>query len=215
MQKRRGYFIAIDGIDGAGKTTLCAQLQMLLAPYDPVVTKEPTAESPWGQQLRDAAKNGRLPRDVELELFHKDRLYHIKHVIEPYLAAGNIVICDRYVDSTLAFQAHDASEADSMYDGFERDIIVPDVTFILKCPVEVGLQRIEKNRPEISAFERQDILEHAKSIYESRHGDNYVFIDASGTPENTLAQVVAESRRRFPELSSVIDAHYKRLFGQE
>ena len=78
-------FLAIDGIDGAGKTTLVNHLAVLLQSLSPVITKEPTKNSKWGQRLRRAAIEGRLPLQQEIEYFHKDRLNHIENVIAPAL----------------------------------------------------------------------------------------------------------------------------------
>lgn len=214
MGKHKGIFIAIDGIDGSGKTTLSSNLCALLPDFDPEPTKEPTADNEWGRRLRISATEGRLPRDTEIEFFHRDRLHHIENCIRPRLEQGRIVICDRYVDSTLAFQARDAAEADQMFDRFAREILLPDVTFILRCPVSVGLQRIHDNRPEKSTFEEVGTLEHAHMIYESRvaKGGAYVGIDATGSLHHTLSQVLGCLISRFPHLETSFRTHFPKLF---
>lgn len=174
------FFIAVDGIDGSGKTTLVGNLTIAFRGYSPVVTKEPTQDSEWGKQLREAAHGGRLPRDIEIEYFHKDRLHHIEKIIKPALSAGRPVISDRYIDSTLAFQCETPEEADKLYERFLPEILVPDVTFILHCPVDVGLARIEARNNGRTVFERRDTLLRAQEIYRSRRGRNYVFIDTYG-----------------------------------
>jgi dTMP kinase len=194
-------FIAVDGIDGAGKTTLVGQLadRFRSAGTTVVVTKEPTSESPWGQALKASADNGRLPREQEIEFFHKDRLHHIANIIQPALDAGHTVICDRYIDSTLAFQAVDILDADKLYAKFAPEILVPDVTFILKCTVEIGLERIRRrNQGSLSTFENKETLLKARSIYESRRGPNYEFLEATGTIEATYFQAIRALKRRFP-----------------
>ncbi len=194
-------FIAVDGIDGAGKTTLVSQLSNLLGiQFQPLITKEPTNLSKWGQRLRESAKTGRLPKPVEIEYFHKDRLFHIKNVIRPAILQNRVVLTDRYVDSTLAFQCETIAEADRLYGVFKDEILIPDITFILKCPVEIGLDRIARNRPDRTKFENQDTLELARSIYESRKGEHYAFLDASGSIESTFNQAVFELIRRTPTL---------------
>ena len=194
-------FLAIDGIDGAGKTTLVNHLAVLLQSLSPVITKEPTKNSKWGQRLRRAAIEGRLPLQQEIEYFHKDRLNHIENVIAPALDQGHPVITDRYVDSTLAFQASDPEEADRMYEGFLPEILVPDVTFILTCQVSVGLERIlSRDHGSLTQYETPSTLETAKLIYESRHGENYAQLDASGDAEYTFEQAIKVLFREFPEL---------------
>lgn len=191
-------FIAVDGIDGSGKTTLVNQLADLLQPFDPIVTKEPTSSSKWGRLLRDSASSGRLPRATEIEYFHLDRIYHLEHVIIPMLKRGRAVITDRYVDSTLAFQAESPKEAQELYKQFLPEIREPDLTIILDCLVAVGQQRIQKARGKLTKFEDSETLERAKSIYDSRNGTNYCHLDANGSIEFTFGQAVAVLCQRFP-----------------
>ncbi|MCZ6860736.1 MAG: dTMP kinase [Alphaproteobacteria bacterium] len=195
-------FIAVDGIDGAGKTTLVKQLAHHLAHLNPLTTKEPTSTTSWGQRLRQSAFEGRLSREKEIEFFHLDRLHHLENKIKPALVSCRVVICDRYVDSTLAFQTGTPAQADQLFAYFAKDILVPDVTFILKCHVSVGMERIIRERGKLSKFEDLPTLEKARSIYESRSGDNYEYVDASGSVEDTLQQTLDALIRRFPYLEN-------------
>jgi dTMP kinase len=190
-------FIAVDGIDGAGKTTLVKQLVEFVGSENAISTKEPTESSEWGMRLRDSARLGRLPRKVEVEYFHRDRLYHIGSVIQPNLQSGRIVITDRYVDSTLAFQADSPAEAEELYRQFLPEILVPDITFILDCSVEIGLSRIRRDRMSFSKFEEYEFLENASQIYRSRRGSHYVHLDAEQTPQHTFDQATEALRSRF------------------
>lgn len=200
-------FIAVDGIDGAGKTTLVGQLAEILSPLDPVITKEPTNNSRWGQSLRRTALQGRHAREKEIEYFHKDRIKHLRDVIRPALKAGRPVISDRYVDSTLAYQAETPEEADKLYSIFLRDIDIPDITFILDCDVEIGLQRISRDRPRVTYFETVETLEKARRIFASRRGTNYHILNAEGTPNDTLTQALRIMRDTFPDLRQLIDSY--------
>lgn len=201
-KKTSAIFIAIDGIDGSGKTTLSSQLAQLLAAYDPLLTKEPTGDSEWGRRLRASAQEGRLDKETEIEYFHKDRLHHLKNDIIPALSSGRVVICDRYVDSTLAFQAENPQDADYMYNIFSKEILIPDICFILQCPVKQGLARIAKNRTEISTFEIEETLDAAAGIYSSRlkKGLPYVALDATGSIDHTFNQARDSLKRQFPQL---------------
>jgi len=199
-------FIVIDGIDGAGKSTLALQLAELLGEFDLVVTKEPTDHSKWGKRLRSAAVEGRLPHEKELEYFRKDRQHHIERVIKPSMERGALVISDRYVDSTLAFQAQTPSEANKLYEDLLPEIIVPDVTFILDCPVEVGLERIiKRDNGDTTEFENHEVLKRAQKIYESRVGENYEHLNAAGTPEETLEQAIRTLIKRFKDNSEIVE----------
>lgn len=196
-------FIAVDGIDGAGKTTLVNQLRILFEDWNPVITKEPTKNSHWGNKMRKAAMEGRLPREKEIEYFHNDRMQHIAEIIRPVVERKGVVITDRYVDSTLAFQTDTPTEADMLFERFLSDILVPDLTFILCCLVSTGLDRIESNRGFTSQFENLEVLERARKIYESRKGNNYALIDASGSPTETLNQAVNIITSRFSTYSQI------------
>lgn len=183
-------FIVVDGIDGAGKTTLVGQLSNVFSAHDPLVTKEPTDDSPWAKAIRNSAERGRLTVEEEIHLFHNDRLFHIESEIMPALKAERPVICDRYVDSTLAFQCSSPSEADSLFEQFREQLLIPDISFILNCPVEVGLSRIEKGRGKFTEFEKSSTLDLAATIYESRKEGSYVHLDASGSVNQTFKQAL-------------------------
>lgn len=191
-------FIAVDGIDGSGKTTLVRQLaEIFQSSGDVFVTKEPTDYSKWGQRLRQAASQGRLSADVELEHFKQDRNYHIEQYIKPALNDGKVVITDRYVDSTLAFQSNDPEQADQLYLSMVDDILVPDITFIIDCPVDLGLERINaRDKGKFSQFEKKSTLDRAANIYKSRAGDHYFHLDGSGSKQHTLNQALEALRVR-------------------
>jgi dTMP kinase len=194
-------FIAVDGIDGSGKTTLVGRLIELLRPLDPVATKEPTNDSEWGRRLRASAVSGRLPKATEIDYFHRDRLHHLETVVRPALSAGRPVVTDRYVDSTLAFQADDLADAEHLYSRFAGELLTPDITFILDCPVETGLGRIARGRDGHSTFETNEFLDRARRIYASRQNGHYAHLDASGTANDTFAQANNILQARFPDLA--------------
>lgn len=196
--------IAIDGIDGAGKTTLAESLAQVLSSLNPLVEKEPTEYSEWGRRLKQSAELGRLSRKEELEYFHKDRLYHLSTIVMPALQSGRVVIMDRYIDSTLAYQSNSPEEAEELYRKFLPEIVVPDITFILDCDVELGLKRIAESRNGNSTFEVKDTLKLAQQIYRSRLGPTYVHIDAQGSKEQILERAVEALRSRFENLQKVL-----------
>ena len=103
-KRNSGLLIAIDGIDGAGKTTQVEFLRKVFsdAGMEVVCSKEPT-DGEWGSKLRESAQNGRLSLEDELDLFVKDRRDHVETLITPELEAGKIVILDRYYYSTITY----------------------------------------------------------------------------------------------------------------
>jgi len=144
---RRGALITIEGIDGAGKSTQVEPLAAHLRArgYDVVTTREPGA-TPLGRELRRVL----LESDVALEprtelfLFLADRVEHVRRVIAPALAAGSIVLCDRFADSTIAYQGYgrgaDVAEI-RRWDAASRDGIAPDLTVLLDLPLDVAAPR--------------------------------------------------------------------------
>ncbi len=198
-------FIAVDGIDGAGKTTLVQDLAAVLVSLGPIVTKEPTKNSKWGELLRAAAVEGRLSLEKELEYFRSDRKHHIETLIYPNLNAGKVVITDRYVDSTLAFQSQTPEEADELYEKLVGEIIVPDITFILHCPVSIGMDRITKrDSGKLSLYENTEVLQRAGQIYESRRDPNYVHLNGDRTPRETLKQALCEMLKRCGHIPEIL-----------
>jgi dTMP kinase len=143
---RRGHLVTVEGIDGAGKSTQVARLAALLTArgYEVVTTREPGA-TPLGCELRRLLLSDlTLAPDAELLLFLADRAEHVARIIKPALSKGLIVVCDRFCDSTLAYQGY-GREADlervKRWDAESRDGVVPDLTLLLDCPVSVGARR--------------------------------------------------------------------------
>src|SRR3989304_2353402 len=105
---KRGILVAIEGIDGAGKTTQTAMLCARLCKngYSAVSFHEPT-DSKWGRKIRELAKNGRhkITAQDEMNLFYQDRIEDVKANINPALKRKNVVIMDRYYFSNIAYQS--------------------------------------------------------------------------------------------------------------
>lgn len=173
----RGLFIVFEGIDGAGTTTQAARLTEWLRGRGELVhrTYEPST-GPIGTMIRQilghrlTAKNlaGEAqpmdPSTVAL-LFAADRLDHLQNEIEPHLAAGYHVVCDRYVVSSLAYQSVDVDLR------FVRQInekaIDPDFTFYLQVRPELAMDRIDASRAGKDTFENLPFLREVASAYDA------------------------------------------------
>jgi dTMP kinase len=133
-----GVFITFEGTEGSGKTTQVEMLGEWLASHDPVVIREPGGTE-LGERIREVVLYAGLDIDAEAEmyLFMAARRQLIAEVIGPALAAGKIVIADRYHDSTLAYQGGARGVPTTWPSTFPR----PDLTFLLEGPVENGLER--------------------------------------------------------------------------
>ena len=193
-------FIAVEGIDGSGKSTrareLAARLIDELGADRVVLTREPTELSPWGRRLRKSEREGGLPRDEEIAHFHKDRLCDLDEIIKPALALGKIVITDRYVDSTLAYQAHDLADAEALYRAMAPELIEPDLVLLLEIPIATALMRISEARAENTSFEREETLRRAAEIYASRRGTRYRRLDGGQAPQVVLEAALSAVQER-------------------
>lgn len=167
MFLERGILVAVEGIDGAGKTTqvelLCRRLST--AGFHVLRTKEPT-NGPAGQQLRASARAGRLPPEQELALFLADRAAHVREEIDPQLAAGVVVVVDRYYFSTIAYQGARGLDVEDLRTRNEAIAPRPDLLLLVDVPVEEGLRRITHGRGDVAdAFETRESLEATQRIF--------------------------------------------------
>lgn len=163
-------FITIEGIEGGGKTTQVRLLAEALERKKIAVrlTREPGGTK-LGEDIRSLLLHSatRIGRFAELFLILADRAEHVENVIRPALQAGNVVICDRFSDSTLAYQAYGrelAIDTVRTAEAVARQGVRPDLTFLLDCPVEVGLGRTDRRR----GAERADRFEGEGAAFHER-----------------------------------------------
>ena len=140
-------FLCIDGLDGCGKTTHARALARWLRGrgYEVRVTDEPT-DGPIGKIIKTALRGGvELPVPVEALLFAADRAQHIEEVIRPTLKAGEVVITERYVYSSLAYQSARGLPM-KWLEVINRRVPEPDLTILIDVPPEVSMARIGGER---------------------------------------------------------------------
>jgi len=161
-----GFLIAIEGIDGAGKTTQAQHVQSTLQARDLAVvrTKEPTTGT-WGQVLRDSALTGRLSLEEEVEAFIKDRREHVDTVITPSLQAGMVVIVDRYYFSSMAYQGCRGMSPETIRIRNEEFAPEPDLLVLLDIEPKIGLERIRTRGDRANHFEKTGTLKKARQIF--------------------------------------------------
>lgn len=188
-----GIFIVLDGIDGAGKTT---QVQLLgdaleAAGETVVRSKEPT-NGQWGRVLRESAASGRMDLASELQHFTEDRREHVETVIAPALAAGKIVIVDRYFYSTVAYQGARGAKPMDVARDMRSMFPIPDVAVLLDADPALTLARIETGRGETpNHFERLDQLQSVREIFLGMAALREIkFVDASQGIEGVYRQIV-------------------------
>ncbi|BCO09197.1 hypothetical protein GF1_15730 [Desulfolithobacter dissulfuricans] len=166
---KQGLLIALEGIDGTGKST---QIK-LLADYlrqkgcEVVVTREPT-DGPWGRRIRELYKDrSSCTPEEELEMFINDRRDHVREVIEPALASGKIVLTDRYYFSTAAYQGAAGMDVDHIF-ACNRFAPQPDLVILLSMDPGTSIRRIAEIRGEKpNDFEQVDQLRQVAAIFDS------------------------------------------------
>ena len=165
----RGRFITCEGGEGAGKSTHAALLAQRLRALGigVVLTREPGG-SPGAEIIRHVLLSGAakpLGADAEAILFAAARDDHVRHTIEPALARGSWVVCDRFIDSTRVYQGTLGHLDPKLISALERLTVGelrPDLTFILDVPAEVGVARAGKRRGDGAAdrFEEESLAFH-------------------------------------------------------
>ena len=206
----RGRFITFEGGEGSGKST---QIKTLAERLDAIklraiVTREPGG-SPGAEIIRHLVLAGMgklLGPDAETLLFAAARDDHVRTVIGPALGQGIWVLCDRFSDSTRAYQGRLGNVAPELLNAMERVTIgdlKPDLTFILDVPVEIGLQRAAARRGSGAAdrFEAEDVrfhrqLREAYRQIAAGEPKRCVLIDASADPGTVAAMVWTALRER-------------------
>jgi dTMP kinase len=185
-----GLLIAFEGIDGSGKSTQARRLERSLRErgFDVVGTKEPT-HGPWGEKLRRSFRDGRLPRDEEIEAFIADRQEHVAQVIAPSMRRGAVVICDRYFLSNAAYQGTDLPSADAILRRNEAIAKIPDRVFVIEVPPDAGLRRVER-RGAPNTFEGLEALRSAATIVRAVDRPYIERIDGTRPQKDVSAQIL-------------------------
>lgn len=177
MSKSRGFFIVFEGLDGSGTTTQARLFHHYLSEKGAaaVLTCEPTDE-PVGKLIRDALTGRvvsprsnepvKLSEDALCLLFAADRVEHSRW-IEGARDMGTHVVCDRYVLSSIAYQSLDPAISPERVVEVNQGIAVPDLTFMLKVPVDQCLQRLEQRNDSPTIYEEKAFLQGIDKNYES------------------------------------------------
>ncbi len=191
---KHGALIVFEGIDGSGKSTQQAKLAARLSERGRrvVATREPYA-SPAGDRIRALARSGAsVAPEQELALFFEQRRAHVREVVRPALARGDVVLCDRYFLSTVAYQGARGLDAEAILLASEREFPLPDLVLWLDLPVAEGLARaLARGTPHEPAFEERERLLGVRERLAAIDRPYLARIDARGDPEAVHARVVA------------------------
>jgi len=200
-------FITFEGIEGSGKST---QLRRLAERIDgAVLTKEPGG-TPLADRIRAILldSSSRLDPVAELFLFAASRRQHVVEIIKPALDRGATVLCDRFTDSTLAYQGFGRLiNLDQLraLNAWATNSLTPDLTLLFDLPEEVGLTRARSRNAEAvqdeGRFEAEDLRFHRRVREGYRtlavaEPERFAVIDAAGDVDDVFARVVAEVEKR-------------------
>ncbi len=209
-----GIFITFEGIEGCGKTTQIKLLDDELREmgFPTVLTREPGG-TPISERIRaillDPASSKISPK-TELLLYAAGRNQHIYEVISPAISSEKIVLCDRYADATTAYQGAARDIAPEIIESVHRiatDGLMPDLTILLDCDVEVGLSRAIKRNSEESISGSGDRFEREKIEFHQRVREGYLKIssleparvkvfDATEEPSVIHSKILSEVKRK-------------------
>lgn len=205
---KKGLFITLEGGEGAGKSTSLAYLKNELeqSGLDVLVTREPGGTE-LGERVRDIllhAHDLHITSNTELLLMFAVRAQHLETVIEPAMAQGKIVLCDRFTDATYAYQGAGRGLSDDRIAAIEQWVQrgkQPDFTLLFDLPVEMGLQRAgQRSGPDRFEQEEKEFFEKVRAKYLERAKNDpkrFRKIDASLTipeVEKQLEKIISEVR---------------------
>ncbi len=182
MSTTRGRLIVLEGIDGSGKTTQARALLRRLRRrgHKAAFFREPT-RGRWGREIkRQARRAGSLTPEEELDLFVKDRRENVTRNLTPALAAGKIVVLDRYYYSTIAYQGAKGLDPGRIRRLNESFAVMPDLVIFLDIDAPAGLGRIAGRKTRDELFEREDYLVRVARIFAGFRGPRFVHLDARG-----------------------------------
>jgi dTMP kinase len=198
---RRGRLIAFEGIDGTGKSTQITMLAKVLRErgFEVVVTCEPT-NGIYGQQIRALYKNrdsGSL--EEELELFLADRREHIARLLAPSLAAGKIVLTDRYYLSSVAYQGAAGLNPEWI---LQKNAFAPppDLAIIIDLSPRQAVNRIQQGRGDtLNSFEHEDYLAKVAAVFHDMKMPYISRVDGTSSIADVNRQIWFEVEKILPE----------------
>lgn len=170
QDNKKSLFISFEGIDGTGKTTQITKVAEYLKEhgYESIVTRDPGGTD-LGCKLRDILLNykGKIYSRCELLLYIADRAQHVDEKIRPALVDNKFVLCDRFVDSSVAYQGYARGIDIELINGLNNiatDGLMPDITFIFDIDVDTSFARVGKNKDRLES-EAREFFENVRNGY--------------------------------------------------
>ena len=201
-------FVTFEGVEGCGKSTQLSRAAEMLrqSGHSVLATREPGGTD-IGRRIREIlmdVSHDNLEPAAEWLLIEADRRQHVAESLRPALARGEFVLCDRFSDSTEAYQGAGRGldrDAVRFVDAIARDGLVPDLTLLYDLPPEVGLRRARERDGRTGRFESAEVSFHerVRASYlaiAKREPGRVVVIEADGTPEDVFQETWNALRRR-------------------
>ena len=206
---KKGIFITFEGVEGAGKTTQITRLVSDLKNrgHAVILTREPggTLISEEIRKILLDSSHGCMTAEAELLLYAAARAQHVEELISPALAQGRTVISDRFGDATVAYQGHGRGLDLALIQRLNRIAtagLVPDLTFVLDLPVQIGLARVRRRQSTLDRVELEDISFH------QRVRDGYLTIANREPQRMVVINTHRSARYAHEEIKTEV---YKRL----
>lgn len=201
MAPRRGCFVTLEGLDGAGKSTHVLGLVEHLRGrgLDVVCTREPGGTE-LGETLRHILLTQAMQLETEALLMFASRCEHLRTVIEPALAAGKWVVCDRFTDATYAYQGGGRQLGTHKVEALEAWLhpdLQPQRTWLFDVPLEVARERLSRSR-DLDRFEQEgaDFFERTRAAYHERARQQparFRILDSSRDIEQVRAELISQA----------------------
>lgn len=201
----KGLLVVVDGLDGAGKTGVVTKMSEWLTEgrVEHIVTREPGGTE-FAEFIRLGLRHGfqGVNEDIDpvaaMLLFNVARAQHVGLVIKPALAAGKVVLCDRFFDTTLAYQGGGFGLDIGQLEGIHQLAInlYPDLTLLMDGPPEVFLERMRsETRDEVNKWDKLGLpfYERARAVYLNQaktYPESYITIDADQPRDQVFAQII-------------------------
>jgi dTMP kinase len=209
VANKKGYFITVEGTDGAGKTSVLATIEnWITAQGHRVITTREPGGTPLAEQIRDlllTSREEKLADDAELLMMMAARVQHVHTKIKPALMQGTWVLSDRFLDASYAYQGGGRGMSTARIDALHTwaiDHFLPDLTILLDVPVAIGQARVAHRGEEKTRFEEEKttFFERVRSAYLARANQEpqrIVVIDARADQARVQADVIAALSQRW------------------
>ena len=216
-----GYFITFEGVEGCGKTTQIRLLaeKLIAQGFSITWTREPGG-CPIADKIRTIlldAENRAMSPMTELMLYAAARAQHVNDIIAPALNSGNIVLCDRFCDATIAYQSFGRGIDRTIIDTLNAQAcqgVAPDLTILIDCDPSIGLERARQrieitSGPREERFELEDLAFHQRvrtgyCNLADEDSERFVIIDGSGTIDEISSRISTQILTRIPENLSAV-----------